>query len=270
MNILIIEGVGLHNGKSVEVHLISQKTSVGIKFFKNTKYVENVITKTELSTTIGRNEKSIATIEHFMSLFYALGIFNIDVHVLGDEMPILDGSALGIYDTMVENDFIVENMGKPDPLIIDKPLMVESGDSYIKVSPCDCMKIKFSIDFDHPLIGYQEYEIELNPERYINEIAPARTFGFYNEYTKLKELGYAKGGTLDNVIVLTDDGMMNDSGLRFPDEFVRHKILDLIGDFSLLERPIHARIEAHKSGHTLNAKMIDLIKKEENVKTLPS
>jgi len=258
VNKIYIDGIGLHSGKTVGVTLIPNSNH-GIRFFKNSIPVTKNVNSTELSTSIGTDNK-ISTIEHFMSLLYALEMFNVDIDVVGNEMPILDGSSIEIYNKMLEQDFIVDCSNNPPPIVITQDLKVTKGNSYIKISPCERTEIDFIIDFDHPLIGEQKYNFVLTPETYINEIAPARTFGFYREYEYLKSIGYVKGGSLSNVVVLTDDGIMNVNGLRFPDEFVRHKILDLIGDFSLLERPFIGKIEAYKSGHTLNNEMVELIK----------
>ena len=258
MKKVYIDGIGLHSGEHVDV-TITPNSNHGIRFSSNSIPVTKTVNSTELSTSIGTDNK-ISTIEHFMSLLYALEIFNVDIDVVGGEMPILDGSSIEIYNKMLKQNFMVDVSDNPPPIIITQDLKVIEGDSYIKISPCKRTEINFIIDFGHPLIGKQEYNFVLTPETYINEIAPARTFGFYREYEYLKSMGYVKGGSLSNVIVLTDDGIMNVDGLRYPDEFVRHKILDLIGDFSLLERPFLGKIEAYKSGHTLNNEMVELIK----------
>ena len=260
--ILSVNGIGLHFGEFVNVLVTSTSHKTGYRFFKNSIPVPFSVLNTELCTVIGNEYITISTIEHFMSLFYALNIFNVDIHINGPEMPILDGSSIDVYNKIISQDFIVDTTNNPEVIVIDKEYIVEDGESYIKISPSDRTEINFTIDFDHPLIGKQEYNLILTPETYINEIAPARTFGFFEEYGKLKSLGYAKGGSLSNVIVLTEDGMMNETKLRYPDEFVRHKILDLIGDFSLLGRPIQCKIEAHKSGHRLNHRIVNEIKKD--------
>lgn len=260
MTTCIIDGLGLHTGEYCEVMMFANTENTGINFHKDSKQVSNKITSSELATSIGDDGLSISTIEHFMSLFYALGVHNIDIHVDGPEMPILDGSAISIYNKISDHDFLIKGSNGITHIKMIEKLMVGDDDAYIIVSPSDKFEISFHIDFDHPLIGKQDYNIIITPESYLKEIAPARTFGFYEDLDYLKESGFAKGASLENTIVLTKDDIMNPEGLRFPDEFVRHKILDLIGDFSLLDCPLDAKIEAYKSGHALNREMVEKIK----------
>ena len=248
-------GIGLHKGVPVKLRLEPLGEDSGIVFYRSDKGLsiplspENVI-DTKMATVIGKNGVVISTIEHLMSAVYAFGIDNLRIVLDNDEVPIMDGSAIS-FVMMIEEAGIKELDAPKKFIKITKEVTVKDGEKFATLKPSEKISFNFEINFDHPFIGNQKYEFNFSTNSYIEEIARARTFGFLKEVQYLRSIGLALGGSLENAIVLDDKKILNDS-LRFKDEFVRHKILDAIGDISLIGANFIGSYEAFASGHYLN------------------
>lgn len=210
-----------------------------------------LVVDTSLATVLGTNGAIVSTIEHLMASFSGLGIDNALVEINDYEVPIMDGSAK-IFTSLIKEKGLVEQDAPKHFFIVKKAMEVIDQDKSVIAVPAPCFKITCKIDFNHPLIGMQEISFERDKNDFEKEICAARTFGFIKEHELLKKFNLGKGASLDNAIVIDKDRILNEEGLRFPDEFVRHKLLDSLGDFSLLGMPIRGHIITHKSGHTLN------------------
>ncbi|WP_022667295.1 UDP-3-O-acyl-N-acetylglucosamine deacetylase [Desulfospira joergensenii] len=253
-----LSGTGVHSGKKNNITIKPAPENHGIKFQRvdlpGTQPVQALfkhVVDTSLATVLGSNGAIVSTIEHLMASFAGLGIDNVLVEMDEYEMPIMDGSAKDFTQVFTAAGVAVQ--GRPKHfMIVRKPVRVEQGDKFVEVIPEPCFKITCSIDFDHPLIGKQELTYDRAKNNFEKEISHARTFGFIQDIELLKKFSLGKGGSLDNAIVIDKDKILNPDGLRYPDEFVRHKLLDSLGDFSLLGMPIQGHIISHKSGHTLN------------------
>ena len=262
-------GIGLHKGTPVRLRLEPLESNNGIVFYRSDVDVaialtpENVV-DTKMATVIGKDGIVISTIEHMLSAVYAYGIDNLKVIVDADEVPVMDGSSASFC--MLLDEAGIQELDKPKKIMrIKKEIIVQEGDKYVKLSPSPDLKYDFTIKFAHPVINKQEYVLEFTKESYKNEIARARTFGFLHEVQYLRSKGLALGGTLENAIVLDDKKILNPEGLRFPDEFVRHKILDAIGDMSLIGMNFIGNYEAMAGSHDLNHKLtVELLKNPEN------
>ena len=263
-------GIGLHKGEEIKMKLIPSKNS-GIIFKRvDLEAGKNVITMAIENTfdlTRGTNLKnefgaSIYTIEHFLSALYITGITDLIIELDGNELPIGDGSAK-VFLEVIENAGIVELDEEVKEIEIKEALNLSVGDKHIIALPFDGYKITYTIKFDHTFLKSQMLEVVVDLDSYKNEIANARTFGFDYEIDYLKKNNLALGGTLENAIVIKKDGVLNPDGLRYSDEFVRHKILDLIGDLKVLNRPIKGHIIAIKAGHALDIEFAKLLKKQE-------
>lgn len=259
---LIYKGIGLHKGENIDMKLVPQ-TSGGIIFkrvdLEEGKNVINVAVENTFDLTRGTNLKNehgaaIYTIEHFLSALYILNITDLLIEIEGNELPIADGSAIEFVKA-IEETGIVDLEAEVEPIIVKEPLYITVGDKHVVVLPYEGYKITYSIRFEHTFLKSQMAEYEIDLETYKREIAPARTFGFDYEIEYLKKNGLALGGTLDNAIVVTKDGVLNPQGLRFEDEFVKHKMLDIIGDLKVINRPIQGHIIAIKAGHAINAEI---------------
>jgi len=259
-NKVSFEGIGLHTGKHSRVTLSPASRDAGVTFIRTDKpavikaHVGAVI-DTAFATTIGSNGVKIRTVEHILAALAGLGIDNLIIEVAGPEIPILDGSSTDIISIILTAG--IAKQGKKRPYLrIIKPFIFEDGHAHIAVFPYCGTKITHSIFFHHNGIGEQRISIDITEENFVTEIAPARTFGFLKDIEYLRSNGLAKGGSLDNAVVMGENGVINASGLRFKDEFVRHKILDSVGDFSLIGFPIYGHIVASKSGHSSNVKFL--------------
>jgi len=254
------EGIGLHTGNHVTVKLKPAPRDTGIIFRrndKNTMIRANVgaVVDTAFATSLGVNGTRIKTVEHLLAAISGLGIDNLLIELNGSEIPILDGSSTELIAIILKGG--IAKQGKKRPYMrIMKPVIFEDGHSEIAAFPYSGRKLTYRIHFNHHLLGEQRLSIELNEENFIKEVAPARTFGFLKDVEYLRANGFAKGGSLDNAVILGDNGILNKSGLRFKDEFVRHKMLDFIGDISLIGFPIYGHIVANKAGHSTNIKFV--------------
>lgn len=253
-----LSGIGVHSGKNVNISLlpdeggeiIFQRTDLkGMTFALD---VESMITRN--STVLVQNDNKIQTIEHLMASLFALNINSLIIELDGEEVPILDGSAQVFTDALLEGGIRTLPIQKK-ALQISKSFRLHEHDAYITVAPHPKFLVSYSIEFDHPAIGIQELSLEVNRETFSQEIAPARTFAFLKDVPDLRARDLALGGSLENALVLDDTKVIN-GPLRFQDEFVRHKILDLIGDLSLMERPLCGHFIAHKAGHNLHLRTV--------------
>lgn len=260
-------GVGLHTGDKVYLTLRPAEPNTGIVFCRTDladdlpqdaagieipAMAENV-TDTMLSTTLEANGAKVSTVEHLMSALAGLGIDNVYIDLSAAEVPIMDGSA-GPFVFLLQSAGIVEQAAPKRFIRVIKPIQVEDGDKWAKLEPYDGCKLDFSIEFDHPAFDPEQRfaSVELTPGSFIDEVSRARTFGFMRDIEALHAKGLALGGSMDNAIALDDYRILNDDGLRFEDEFVKHKILDAIGDINLLGHNLLAHYTGHKSGHALN------------------
>jgi len=223
---------------------------------------ETVSTST-FATVLESGGVSIKTVEHLLAAISGLGIDNVIVEVDAPEVPIMDGSAAP-FVSLIQKAGVVEQNKARKYIVIRKTMRIAEGEKWIELRRSKDLKISYTVDFDHPLISKQFYQISFPGRTFQEEISPARTFGFLNDVADLRSRGYALGGSLENAIVVDDFGVLNEEGLRFPDEFVRHKILDLIGDLSLLGYPLIGHVSAYKSGHALNHKLLrEVLPREE-------
>ncbi len=263
-----ISGIGLHSGMRINLKMRPATANTGIIFHRtdgeqtvDIKVCSENVVDTRMATVIGHQGVTVSTIEHFMAALSAFGIDNLHIDIDGPEVPVLDGSAAPFIREIQRAE--VKKLNRSRKFIaIRKPLEIIEGEKRIRIIPSRFFRISFNIAFDHQAIAVQSHSMRFSPENFCKEIAPARTFGFLHEIEHLKKMGLARGGSLENAVVIDNNGVMNPEGLRFHNEFVRHKILDSVGDFSLLGSPLLGHIKAFKSGHDLNVKMVQMI--EEN------
>jgi len=258
---LVLAGQGLHSGFKTGVILHPAPVGSGIVFSSVAGQseiparLENV-TETGYNTTLSGGGHSIRTVEHLMSALHGLGVTNLLVKT-DDEVPALDGSALEFCRHLREAG-IVEQDAEIEPIAVAQPIQIGEGEEFIRIEPARRLVIDYTLEYPAP-IGRQQVHFELDsPEDYVREVAPARTFGFVREFRKLAEMGLASGGRLDNLILVDDEKVVN-TALRFPDEFARHKALDLIGDLYLLGRPVVGHIVASRTGHSDNLALLRAI-----------
>ncbi|MDQ3041061.1 MAG: UDP-3-O-acyl-N-acetylglucosamine deacetylase [Acidobacteriota bacterium] len=262
-------GIGLHTGVSVNLRLKPAPENTGYVFvrtdlddFEIPASIE-YISHCSYATTLLRKGVLLSTCEHLLAALRGEGVDNCFVELDNIEIPILDGSSENWVE-LLEDAGILEQNAARRFLQIEKKVVFEQGDKRMSVAPSDKFEIECAIDFPHPFIKRQSYNFELENGSFGREIASARTFGFTQEIEMLRRANLALGGSLDNAIVLTPDGMLNENPLRFQDEFVRHKILDIIGDFALLGMPIKGKLTAYKSGHAVHASLMSKLLKTEN------
>lgn len=258
-------GVGLHSGQSASITLRPAPPDTGIVFVNRSADVDAYLPvsiehkiPTELCTAIKGNGFQVQTIEHLLAALSGMDIDNAIIEVTATEVPVMDGSAAP-FVRLIQSAGIVSQERKQSFLKIMAPIEITDGSKRVRIEPSPTPRITYSIHYDHPLIKTQTYDYDCSVGTFENEIAEARTFGFLQEVQALWARGLGKGGTLDNTVVLSGDGIVNQSGLRFDDEFVRHKILDLIGDFSLLGMPFIGHIVAERSGHALHTRLVQQI-----------
>lgn len=258
-----LTGVGVHSGKMTRLTIKPAPKNHGIKFRRvdlpGTQDIQALykrVVDTSLATVLGTNGAIVSTIEHLMASFSGLGVDNVLVEIDDYEIPIMDGSAK-IFTQMMAAAGIVFQDAPKHYFIVKKPIALTEDDKSVVVYPEPCFKITCRIDFAHPLIGKQEITFDREKDNFEKDISRARTFGFIQDLEILKKFSLGKGGSLDNAIVIGEDKILNEEGLRYPDEFVRHKLLDSLGDFSLLGMPIRGHIITSKSGHTLNHLFIE-------------
>lgn len=257
-----LSGTGVHSGKKNHIMVKPARENHGIKFRRadlpGTQDIPALfkrVVDTSLATVLGINGAIVSTIEHLMASFAGLGIDNALVEMDEYEMPIMDGSAKEFTRAFAAAGIVPQDLPR-HVMIIKKPIRIQVDDKFVEVQPAPGFKITCSIEFDHALIGRQCITFDRIQNDFEKEISHARTFGFIQDLELLKRFSLGKGGSLDNAIVIDQDRILNSEGLRYPDEFVRHKLLDSLGDFALLGMPIQGHIISHKSGHTLNHRFI--------------
>jgi UDP-3-O-[3-hydroxymyristoyl] N-acetylglucosamine deacetylase len=256
-------GIGLHSGVRVAMRLRPGSPNTGIVFRRmdldgaEIPARQEHLQRSNLATTLAIGEASVGTVEHILAAAAGLGIDNLVVEVEGKEIPILDGSAAPFIYLIHEAGIKVQQAPRQFIKIIE-PLRVDDGDKFVAVYPSDRFKITYSIEFEHPLIGEQRQTFVVTPRCFTEQIAPARTFGFLREVEALRRAGLALGGSMENAIVVGDNSILNNQ-LRFEDEFVRHKILDAIGDLMLAGAPLLGHVVAHRAGHALHAGLVETI-----------
>ena len=250
-------GIGLHSGNKVTLSLKPAPVDYGIRFQRAELGGLEVpatvlhLGGNRLATGLTREAVSVETVEHLLAALTALGIDNVIVELNSPEVPIMDGSAAPFVYLILNEAGVKRQNAAKKFLKILRPISLSQGDKRIALYPSDHFKVTYSISFDHPLIRHQSRTMKITDETFVEDIAPARTFGFLKEVEMLRQRGLALGGSLDNAIVLGETGVLNNA-LRFEDEFVRHKILDVIGDLSLVGYPVIGHLVAHRGGHALH------------------
>ncbi len=262
---VLCSGTGLHSGRKAEIELLPASADSGIVFIVQTEDGEQQIAlspynvkSTSLATSIGNDKAIVHTVEHLMAAVFGMGIDNIIIRAKGNELPIMDGSA-GPHVFLLRQAGIKKLSAPKRVLAVAKTFEHSHDEKYIRAEPFNGFQVEYSIDFDHPLIGKQSFTFDLTPESFVNEIARARTFGFIKEVELLHKNGLALGGNLDNAVVLDDFGVVNSEGLRYDNEFVRHKILDFIGDMALAPLPLQGKFTVYCSGHAFNNDFLRLL-----------
>jgi UDP-3-O-[3-hydroxymyristoyl] N-acetylglucosamine deacetylase len=255
-------GIGLHSGHPVNLTIKPAPADTGITFIRKDlpsrpeikAAFENVV-DTTLSTTLGSNGFRVSTVEHLMAAFFGLGIDNVRVEVDGPEVPIMDVSAAPII-FLLRSTGIREQKSPKRFIVIKRPFEIREGGRSVRINPSKELKISYAIGFNHPLLRDQSFELRFSGKDFVKEISRARTFGFLRDIQTLRENGLALGGSLDNAIVIDDFRILNEDGLRYKDEFVRHKILDFLGDLAILGCPVIGHFVVKKSGHALNHQLL--------------
>ncbi|WP_212785703.1 UDP-3-O-acyl-N-acetylglucosamine deacetylase [Ferrigenium kumadai] len=259
-----VTGVGLHSGEKVTLGLRPAPVNTGIVFRRvDVKPVEEIraradlVHDTRLSTCMEQNGVRVATVEHLMSAFAGLGVDNAYVDLDSAEVPIMDGSA-GTFIFLLQSTGIVEQSAAKKFIRVKKSIEVKQGDKWVRFDPYNGYKLTFTINFAHPVFANtkQHVTVDLGEESYVRDISRARTFGFMQDVENMRAQGLALGGSLDNAIVMDDYRVLNADGLRFEDEFVKHKVLDAIGDLYMLGYPLIGAFSGFKSGHALNNALV--------------
>jgi UDP-3-O-[3-hydroxymyristoyl] N-acetylglucosamine deacetylase len=262
-------GIGLHTGARVQLRLARAPANTGIVFrridlegFRIEARARNVA-RVSYATSLMKKGVLISTTEHLLSALAASGIDNAFIDIDNLEVPILDGSALPFY-RLIQQAGLKQQRARRTYVKVLRPVEVVEGNRRVSVLPADQLRITCRIAFSHPLIGEQSMDFAPHGGGYEAEIAPARTFGFLEEAEKLRNSGLIRGGSLENAVVLTREGVMNPEGLRYPDEFCRHKILDLLGDLALLGHPLIGHVVAERSGHAMHYALVSRLLREKN------
>ena len=266
---LVFEGVGLHSGVRTVLRVHPARVGHGLVFVRSDldgrpriAARRSNVSDTTFATTLAREYRgeliSVRTVEHVLSALYAFGVDNALLEVSGSEVPVMDGSA-GPFVDELSRAGLREQAAPVEHLVIRREVRVSDGNKWAMVSPSSKFTIRYEVDFDHPLVSSKPVKLEMQPEQFANYCATARTFGFKRDVDAMRQRGLALGGSLDNAVVIDDYEVLNPDGLRFADEFVRHKILDAVGDMALIGMPIVADISMSRSGHALNAKLVEEI-----------
>ncbi len=257
-----LQGIGLHSGETMEIRLHPALPNSGVTLIRSDlkdrpelTATYSQVSHTQLATTLGQGASRISTVEHLFAALYGLGVDNVCVEVNGPEIPIMDGSAAPFCEAITEAG-IQSQVQKRKFLRIRERIELKLAEKWAIVEPCDRFEIQASIDWDHPAIGYQEFHYIEGKSSFASDLAQARTFGFLKDVEKLRRAGLARGGSLENAVVLDEGRVLNPEGLRYPDEFIRHKVLDALGDFKLAGYPILGRFRLHRSGHEVHAKLL--------------
>jgi UDP-3-O-[3-hydroxymyristoyl] N-acetylglucosamine deacetylase len=254
-------GIGLHSGVPVSVRILPAPVSTGIIFLRTDLDRFPIpaswrhVARVSYATSLMRQGVLISTTEHLLSTLYSMGIDNAYIELDNLEVPILDGSG-EVFARLIEQAGIRQYRRKRRYLRIRRPVTVEDKGKRISILPDEAFRLTCEIDFPHPLVGRQSLEMEVTPERYATELAPARTFGFEYELDQMRNMGLIRGASLENAVCFDRERVINPGGLRFPDEPCRHKALDLIGDLALLGRPLLGHVIAERAGHAMHAALV--------------
>lgn len=262
---LEISGIGVHSGAPVSVNLLPADPGTGIVFSRTDfddpaaseiRAHHSLVSATDLCTILGDPAgASVSTVEHFLAAASAFGLDNVVVEIDGSEMPIMDGSSAAFVDAIRQVGLRQQQVSQRF-VRVRKPVRVEVNGSIGEIVPHDCFRVEAEIDFETPIIGRQSYALDVTADSFADEVSRARTFGFMKSVETLWAAGYALGASLDNTVVLGDDSVVNPEGLRYPDEFARHKVLDAIGDLSLAGAPLVGAFRSYRGGHRLNLALL--------------
>jgi len=255
------QGIGLHYGVPVSIRILPAPASTGIVFVRTD--LENFpvpaswryVARVSYATSLMRQSVLVSTTEHLLSVFYSMGIDNAYVEINNIEVPILDGSGQPYVDLLREAG-LKQYRRRKRFLRIRRPVSIEAQGKRISILPSDRFLLTCDVEYNHPLIGRQMLDIEVTPERYAQEIAPARTFGFAHELDQMRDMGLIRGAGLENAICFDENGVRNPGGLRFEDECCRHKALDLIGDLALIGKPLLGHVIAERAGHAMHTALV--------------
>lgn len=261
-------GIGLHSGRKVVIALKPAPADTGVVFRRmdagglEIPAAAEYLSHINHATCLARDGVRIETVEHVLAAFNALGVDNVVVELDGAEVPIMDGSSSPFIYLIHEAG--IRKLGAPRRYIkLNRPVSVAEGGRFVAAYPSDSLRLSYTINFDHPLLRHQECSIDVNETSFAEDIAPARTFGFMKDVELMRQSGLALGGSLDNAVVLGETGVLNNP-LRFPDECVRHKILDLLGDLVLLGKPLLAHVVALRAGHALHTRLVEAVLADES------
>ena len=262
-----ISGIGLHSGIYTTVNLKPANAGSGITFVRadldglRIPALQASTTALDYATTVGKDDVSVGTVEHLLSALMASGITDVDIHIDGPEVPIVDGSALPFMHLIDAAG--VRALTSEVPLLrLREPIEVVEGEKFIRMTPSNRLVLKYKIDFDHPVIGKQSFHFDYDHDNFLRKIAPARTFGFMRDVTKLWSAGYALGASFENTVVVAESRILSTEGMRFPDEFVRHKAVDAIGDLALAGAPLIGAYRSVRGGHKLNHAVVTALMNE--------
>ncbi len=255
------KGIGLHSGVPVSIRILPAPPSTGIVFLRtdldnfSIPALWRYVARVSYATSLMRQGVLISTTEHLLSVFYSMGVDNAYVEIDNLEVPILDGSG-SPYVELLNAAGLKSYRRRKRFLRIRRPVTVEAGSKRITILPSDRFLLTCDVFYDHPLIGKQSLDMEVTPERYAQEIAPARTFGFAHELDQMRDMGLIRGAALENAMCFDRQGVQNPGGLRFPDECCRHKALDLIGDLALIGKPLLGHVIAERAGHAMHTALV--------------
>ena len=255
------KGIGLHSGVPVSIRILPAPPSTGIVFLRtdldnfSVPALWRYVARVSYATSLMRQGVLISTTEHLLSVFYSMGVDNAYVEIDNLEVPILDGSG-SPYVELLNAAGLKSYRRRKRFLRIRRPVTVEAGSKRITIIPSDRFLLTCDVFYDHPLIGKQSLDMEVTPERYAQEIAPARTFGFSYELDQMRDMGLIRGAALENAICFDRQDVQNPGGLRFPDECCRHKALDLIGDLALIGKPLLGHVIAERAGHAMHTALV--------------
>ncbi len=257
-------GVGLHSGVKVNIRILPAPPSTGLVFIRTDLERFAIpaswrhVARVSYATSLMKQGVLISTTEHLLSVFYSMGIDNAFIEIDNLEVPIIDGSGLP-FVVLIQAAGIKTYRRRKRYLRIRRPVTVEQGQKKISIIPSDRFLLTCEIFFDHPLVGHQSLDMEVSPEHYATEIAPARTFGFEHELAQMRDMGLIRGASLENAVCFNKTDVLNEGGLRFPDECCRHKALDLIGDLALIGSPLLGHVIAERAGHAMHAALVSKI-----------
>jgi UDP-3-O-[3-hydroxymyristoyl] N-acetylglucosamine deacetylase len=256
-----LEGIGLHSGKSIRLRVAPASLNTGVVFVRTDlpgapeiPAEHQFVVNTQLATTLGRNQVTVGTVEHLLAALQGAELDNVRVELDGPEVPIMDGSAAVFYQAFQKVGSQTQNQVRPI-LALRNRVELKMGEKWAVAEPSSRLEVHGSVEWDHPAIGYQEFHYQEGRTSF-DELASARTFGFLRDVENLKKLGLARGGSLENAVVLNEATVLNPGGLRFADEFVRHKVLDALGDFKLAGIAIQGFIRLHRGGHDLHRQLL--------------